>query len=48
MYVGALVVLKTDQGLETGMSTVVALVVLPVTLVAIRVELLLSSSHLSG
>jgi hypothetical protein len=49
MYVGAQVVLKvTGQGLVTGMGTVVVLVVLLVTLVVTRVELLLSSSHLSG
>ena len=49
MYVGAQVVLKaTGLGLVTGMGTVVVLVALLVTSVAIRVELLLSSSRLSG
>lgn len=49
MYVGARLALKgTGQGLVTEMGTVVVLVVLLVTLVVRRVELLLSSSHPLG
>jgi len=49
IFVGAHLALKgTGQGLVTGKGTVVVLVVLLATLVVRRVELLLSSSHLSG